>query len=100
MKHYIKAQLQDLVDQAWTLLGLGTAWVLLEGSARDLIGNMILITLGFWIVTFPIFRYEKEEKEEKEPVDRDGDGYIFDGTPKQRKAPVKKTPVKKVKKDA
>jgi hypothetical protein len=90
MKHYIKAQLQDLVDQAWTLLGLGTAWVLLEGSARDLIGTMILITLAFWIVTFPIFRYEKEEKEEKEPVDRDGDGYVYDGTPKQRK--VRATP--------
>jgi len=90
MKHYIKAQLQDIVDQAWTLLGLGTAWVLLEGSARDLIGTMILITLGFWIITFPIFRYEKEDKEEKEPKDGDKDGYVYDGTPKQRKAKVKK----------
>lgn len=91
MKHYIKAQLQDLVDQAWTLLGLGTAWVLLEGSARELIGNMILITLAFWIVTFPIFRYEKPE-----PKDGDGDGLVFDGTPKERKA--KAAP--KAKKDA
>jgi hypothetical protein len=91
MKHFIKALLQDVVDQAWTLLGLGTAWVLLEGSARDLIGNMILITLGFWIITFPIFRYEKEE-----PKDGDGDGLVFDGTPKERKA----TTTKKAKKDA
>jgi hypothetical protein len=90
MKHYIKAQLQDIVDQAWTLLGLGTAWVLLEGSARDLIGAMILVTLGLWVVTFPIFRYEKEEKEEKEPKDGDKDGLVYDGTPKQRKAKVKK----------
>lgn len=96
MKHFIKALLQDIVDQAWTLLGLGTAWVLLEGSARDLIGNMILITLAFWIITFPIFRYEKEEKEEKEPKDGDKDGFVYDGTPKQRKA----TTTKKVKKDA
>lgn len=90
MKHFIKALLQDIVDQAWTLLGLGTAWVLLEGSARDLIGNMILITLAFWIITFPIFRYEKEEKEEKEPKDGDKDGLVFDGTPKQRKVSTKK----------
>jgi hypothetical protein len=62
MKHFLKALLQDLVDQAWTLLGLGTAWVLLEGSARALVGNMILITLAIWIITFPIFRYEKEDK--------------------------------------
>lgn len=87
MKHFIKALLQDIVDQAWTLLGLGTAWVLLEGSARELIGNMILITLAFWIVTFPIFRYEKEEKEE--PKDGDKDGFVYDGTPKQRKAKPK-----------
>jgi hypothetical protein len=66
MKHFIKALFQDLVDQAWTLLGLGTAWVLLEGSARELVGNMILITLSIWIITFPIFRYEKEEKDDKE----------------------------------
>jgi hypothetical protein len=65
MKHFIKALFQDLVDQAWTLLGLGTAWVLLEGSARELVGNMILITLSIWIITFPIFRYEKEEKDDK-----------------------------------
>jgi hypothetical protein len=84
MKHFIKALFQDLVDQAWTLLGLGTAWVLLEGSARDLVGNMILITLGFWIITFPIFRYEKPEKEE--PRDGDKDGFVYDGTPEQRKA--------------
>jgi hypothetical protein len=65
MKHFIKALLQDLTDQAWTLLGLGTAWVLLEGSARQLVGNMILIVLAFWVITFPVFRYEKPEKEDK-----------------------------------
>lgn len=79
MKHFLKALVQDLTDQAWTLLGLGTAWVLLEGSARALVGNMIMITLAIWVVTFPIFRYEKPEK----------------------KAPVKKAaPKAKAKKDA
>lgn len=62
MKHFIKALLKDLFDQSYTLLGLGTAWVLLEGSARDLVGNMILITTAVWVLTFPIFRYEKEDK--------------------------------------
>jgi hypothetical protein len=64
MKHFIKSLLRDLVDQSYTLLGLGTAWVLLEGSARDLVGNMILITTVFWVVSFGIFRYEREEKED------------------------------------
>ena len=65
MKHFIKSLLQDLVDQSWTVLGLGVAWILLEGSARALVGNMILITLAFWIITFPIFRYKKEDKSKK-----------------------------------
>ncbi len=62
MKHFIKALLKDLVDQAYTLLGLATAWVLLEGSARELVGDMILVTISIWVVTFPVFRYEKEDK--------------------------------------
>lgn len=60
---FIKALLKDLVDQAYTLLGLATAWVLLEGSARELVGNMILVTIAIWVVTFPVFRYEKEDKD-------------------------------------
>jgi hypothetical protein len=37
------------------------AWLVLEGSAKELTGNLILITLLVWIVTFPIFSYEKED---------------------------------------
>lgn len=50
---------KDLVDQAWTLLGMIIAWFVLDGSARDVVGVMILITLGFWIITFPL-RWSKE----------------------------------------
>ena len=60
MKKFLIALLKDIVDQAWTLLGLGVGWVLLEGSARDLVGNLIGITLLIWIVTFPM-RYEKDD---------------------------------------
>ena len=51
---------KDLVDQAWTLLGMIIAWFVLDGSARDVVGVMILITLAIWIVTFPM-RVEKPE---------------------------------------
>ena len=86
MKKFLIALFKDLVDQAWTLLGMAIAWLVLEGSARDLTGLLIGITLLVWIVTFPL-RYEKEEKELK---DGDGDGYVLDGTPKQRKVSKKK----------
>jgi hypothetical protein len=61
MKKFLAGLVKDLVEQAWTLLGLGTAWVLLEGSARELVGNMILITLGFWAVTY-VIRREKDDE--------------------------------------
>jgi Na+-transporting NADH:ubiquinone oxidoreductase subunit NqrD len=64
MKHFIKALFKDLVDQAYTLLGMTVAWLVLEGSAKELTGNLILITTAIWVITFPIFRYEKEEKED------------------------------------
>lgn len=57
---FLKALFKDLIDQAWTLLGMAVAWLVLEGSARDLTGMLIFITLGIWIVTFPL-RYEKED---------------------------------------
>lgn len=64
MKHFIKALLKDLIDQSYTLLGMAVAWLVLEGSAKTLTGTLILITTGIWVVSFPIFRYEKEEKED------------------------------------
>jgi hypothetical protein len=57
---FLKALFKDLIDQSWTLLGMAVAWLVLEGSARDLTGTLILITLGIWIITFPI-RWDKSE---------------------------------------
>lgn len=57
---FVKALFKDIIDQAWTLLGMIVAWLVLEGSARDLTGMLILVTLAIWIVTFPL-RWEREE---------------------------------------
>jgi len=64
MKNFLVALIKDIIDQAWTLLGMIVAWLVLEGSAKDLTGNLILITLSIWVLTFPL-RYEKPEEEEK-----------------------------------
>jgi hypothetical protein len=61
---FLSALAKDTVEQSWTLLGMFVAWLVLEGSARELVGNLILITLLLWMITFPFFRYEKEESEE------------------------------------
>lgn len=57
----IKELIKDLIDQSWTLLGMVVAWLVLEGTAKDLTGNLILITLAVWIVTFRL-RNPKEKE--------------------------------------
>jgi hypothetical protein len=60
---FIGGLFKDLLDQAWTLLGLALGWVLLEGSARDIVGKLIGITLLVWVLTYPIRREKDEDKE-------------------------------------
>jgi hypothetical protein len=51
---FLKELFRDLVDQSWTLLGMVVAWLVLEGTARDVTGMLILVTLSVWILTFRI----------------------------------------------
>lgn len=60
MKHFIVGMIKDIIDQAWTLLGMIVAWLVLEGSAKELTGNLILVVLAIWVVTYPL-RHEKKQ---------------------------------------
>jgi hypothetical protein len=53
--------LKDMVEQLWTLLGMFIAWVVLDGSAKQVVGVAIFGTLFFWAVTYPI----------RNPMDKD-----------------------------
>jgi hypothetical protein len=55
---FIKALFNDILDQAWTLVALAIGYIVLEGSARELTGWLIISTLVVWVLTFPL-RYEK-----------------------------------------
>lgn len=50
----MKKFLNDLLGQAWTLLGMFVAWLVLEGSARQVVGYAIVGTLVIWVVTYPL----------------------------------------------
>ena len=50
----IKELFRDLIDQSWTLLGMAVAWLVLEGSARDVTGMLIILTLIVWVATLRI----------------------------------------------
>jgi putative Mn2+ efflux pump MntP len=63
MKKFLVGLLKDIIDQAWTLLGMAVAWLVLEGSAKELTGNLIVLTLGIWVITYPLRREKDEDKE-------------------------------------
>ena len=54
MVRLIKNVINDLIDQAWTLLGMFIAWVVLDGSAKVVVGYGIIWTTMIWILTTPI----------------------------------------------
>lgn len=56
----MKNFLSDIFNQTWTLLGMFIAWVVLEGSAKDVVGYFILLSLAVWVVTFRL-RNPKDE---------------------------------------
>ena len=60
MVKLIKNIINDLIDQAWTLLGMFIAWVVLDGSAKVVVGYGIIFTTIVWILTSPI-RHRGEE---------------------------------------
>ena len=46
--------LNDLIGQLWTLLGMFVAWIVLEGSAKTVVGWCIIVSLIIWMATFPL----------------------------------------------
>jgi len=59
MVRLIKNIFNDLLDQAWTLLGMFIAWVVLDGSAKVVVGYGIFVTTVIWILTSPIRNREE-----------------------------------------
>lgn len=53
--------LKDMLDQAWTILGMFIAWLVLEGSAKTVTGWLILLTIAIWIITYPLRRDRNED---------------------------------------
>lgn len=61
---WLKDAVIESLNQTWTLLGMFIAWVLLEGSARTIVGYAILWSLGVWLTTLRVRNPRKKEQEE------------------------------------
>lgn len=46
--------LNDLLGQLFTLLGMFIAWLVLEGSAKTVVGWAIIATTAVWVVSYPL----------------------------------------------
>lgn len=52
--------IKDVLDQQWTLLGMFIAWVVLDGSAKTIVGYGIMLTMATWILSYPIRNREED----------------------------------------
>ena len=56
----MKKFFSDIANQLWTLLGMFIAWVVLEGSAKTIVGYAIGVSLIIWIVTLNLRNLKDE----------------------------------------
>ena len=60
MKQFLKDISKDFFSEIWTFVGLFSAWLVLTGSAKTVIGEVTLISFVAWIITLYI-RNPKEK---------------------------------------
>jgi hypothetical protein len=61
----MKDFLRDIADQQWTLLGMFVAWLVLDGSARTIVGYAIVFTTIMWSLTYRL-RNPKDDDDTEE----------------------------------
>lgn len=57
---WIKDSFVEILNQTFTLLGFFVAWVVLEGTARVIVGYAIVWSLVIWLITMRIREKEDE----------------------------------------
>lgn len=50
----MKQFLNDILGQLFTLLGMFIAWLVLEGSAKTVVGWAIIASTAVWVVSYPL----------------------------------------------
>lgn len=58
----MRAFFVDLIGQLFTLLGMFIAWIVLDGTAKGIVGYAIMFAVTVWIITYPVRRERKEDE--------------------------------------
>jgi len=61
IKRIILGVIGDVVDEIWTLVGLFAGWLVLTGSAKTVIGQVIVIAFTVWLIRNRIKDFGEEE---------------------------------------
>lgn len=62
MLDWIKERVIAILNENFTFLGFFVAWVVLEGSAKTVVGYLTLISVAIWFLTIGVrARAEKDE---------------------------------------
>ena len=54
LKEFFKDISADFFSEIWTFVGLFSAWLVLTGSAKTVIGEVTLISFVIWVITLRI----------------------------------------------
>jgi len=57
----LKGSISDIIDEIYTLIGLFAGWLVLTGSAKVVIGKVIMIGFIVWIIRNRIKDFKGEE---------------------------------------
>ena len=57
----VKGTISDIIDEIYTLIGLFAGWLVLTGSAKVVIGKVIMIGFIVWIIRNRIKDFSGEE---------------------------------------
>ena len=60
---WIVDKIRELLNQTFTLLGMFIAWVVLEGSAKTVVGFAIVWSLVIWLFSMGLRENDKGEEE-------------------------------------
>lgn len=52
--NWIKKRMLAILSENFTFLGFFVAWVVLEGSAKTVVGYVTLASIGLWFLTIGI----------------------------------------------